>query len=121
MSAEIAIIDDSQLVLDMAKECLTEAGFRVRAFAKMSEAEEIGQVRLILVDVQMPELFGDDLAMVLRFARGHECPIYLYSSLPASELEESATQAGVDGFICKHEGLDHLVERVKSIFAEQEN
>jgi DNA-binding response OmpR family regulator len=114
----VAIIDDSALVLSMACDALQEAGYKVRPVTGASEAEELENVHLIPVDAQMPELFGDDLAMVLRLARGFKCPIYLYSSLDRDDLEKRANKAGLDGFICRNEGLEHLVERVRSILPE---
>jgi DNA-binding response OmpR family regulator len=70
---------------------------------------------LILMDVQMPELYGDDVASVLRNERKVTTPIYLFSSLAPHELAERAQAAGVDGFIHKGEGLDHLLDRVRAI------
>ena len=43
---------------------------------------------LILMDVQMPELYGDDVAMVLRNERHITTPIYLFSSLSPGELHD---------------------------------
>jgi DNA-binding response OmpR family regulator len=43
---------------------------------------------LVLLDVEVPEVFGDDVGSVLKGSRGLSTPIYLYSSLPAAELDE---------------------------------
>jgi hypothetical protein len=53
--------------------------------------------------------------MVLRGERRVATPIYLFSSLAPTELGERAKAAGVDGFIHKGDGLDHLLERVRTI------
>ena len=66
----------------------------------------------------MPELYGDDVAMVLRAARGVETPIYLLSSLSADELAERAHEADIDGYICKRDGIDALVERGTQILRD---
>jgi hypothetical protein len=42
-------------------------------------------------------------------------PIYLFSTLPDSELAERAKAAGIDGFISKNRGTDHLVTEVRKI------
>jgi hypothetical protein len=43
---------------------------------------------LVLLDIEVPEVFGDDVGSVLKGSRGLSTPIYLYPSLPAAELDE---------------------------------
>ncbi len=73
---------------------------------------------LVLLDVETPELFGDDVGSVLKGSRGLDIPIYLYSSLDAGKLEERAKEAGLDGFICKDVGLQGLIDKVQALLAE---
>jgi CheY-like chemotaxis protein len=85
-----------------------------------SGVDELGELvadgfDLILMDVQMPELYGDDVAAVLRHQRGIAAPIYLFSTLPAAELAERARDAQVDGFICKDLGMTNLVDEVRKV------
>ncbi|MEM9491813.1 MAG: response regulator, partial [Myxococcota bacterium] len=108
----------SHLMLDMAKEALERAGYTVliaQDFSQLAHIQEDYNLDLILMDVQMPELYGDDVSMVLREVRGVKTPIYLLSSLNAEELAERADEAGIDGYICKRDGIDALVQRVKKI------
>jgi two-component system, OmpR family, alkaline phosphatase synthesis response regulator PhoP len=117
----ILIVDDSPLLLDLAKEALELAGYTVLVAQDFSQLASLGEERkidLILMDVQMPELYGDDVAMVLRAVRGVETPIYLLSSLNAEELAERAHEADIDGYICKRDGIDALVERVAQILQD---
>lgn len=117
----ILIVDDSPLLLDLAKEALELAGYTVlvaQDFGQLASIGEEPKVDLILMDVQMPELFGDDVAMVLRAVRGVKTPIYLLSSLNAEELAERAHEADIDGYICKRDGIDALVERVTQILQD---
>jgi DNA-binding NarL/FixJ family response regulator len=67
------------------------------------------------MDVQMPEAFGDDVALTLRHAYGISAPIYLLSSLEEDELAERVKWAGIDGFIPKQLGVEAIVRRVRSI------
>ena len=118
----ILIVDDSPLLLDLAKEALELAGYTVLVAQDFSQLASLGEepkVDLILMDVQMPELYGDDVAMVLREVRGVKTPIYLLSSLSADELAERAHEADIDGYICKRDGIDALVERVTGILRDQ--
>jgi len=118
MAKRILLVDDSPLILAAAKHGLSQAGYEVET---RNGVEDLGAkgfegFDLILMDVQMPELYGDDVASVLRSERGVRAPIYLFSTLPVDELAERAREARVDGWISKNDGVDHLVEEVKKIF-----
>ncbi|HEU0033369.1 MAG TPA: response regulator [Kofleriaceae bacterium] len=117
MAKRILLVEDSPIIQAAAVHTLTEAGFRVTACSTFGEliAAGVDGHDLILMDVQMPELFGDDVAMVLRHERGVTIPIYLFSSLPPDDLAARANAAGVDGFISKDQGMDHMLERVRQI------
>src|SRR5687767_13473631 len=117
MSKRILIVDDSPIVLAAARHVLVEAGYEVETRSGVEELGEKGATGfdLILMDVQMPELFGDDVASVLRHERAVATPIYLFSTLPAAELQKRAREAGIDGFISKDIGMEHLVDEVRRI------
>lgn len=121
MPKSILLLDDSEIVRAAAVECLESAGYKVTAVSTIDELEEDGDPRaadLILLDVQVEQLFGDDVGMVLRKVRGITRPIWLYSSKPVGELAERVAEAGLDGFISKNEGLDALVARVREILGD---
>jgi CheY-like chemotaxis protein len=113
----ILLVDDSPIIQAAANFTLEQAGYDCEMRATFNELMEkpLDGFDLILMDVQMPELYGDDVAMVLR-DRGVKTPIYLFSTLPDADLEERVKSSGVDGFISKAKGMDHLIERVASIF-----
>jgi DNA-binding response OmpR family regulator len=115
---QILIVDDSTLVLDMMRAALVAAGYEVLIANDLAQLEE-QRLRhrpdLVLMDVQMPEAFGDDVAMVLRAARTVEAPIYLLSTLDEAELRRRAAEAEIDGFISKQLGAAAIVQRVQQI------
>ena len=117
MSKRILIVDDSPVILAASRHALLEAGYDVDTRDGVDELGAKGTegFDLILMDVQMPELHGDDVATVLRHKRGVKTPIYLFSMLPEEELRERAREARIDGYICKSAGLDHLVTEVRRI------
>ena len=119
----ILLVDDSPMALELGKLALESAGHQVLTACDLAELEHHAahaEVDLILMDVQMPELYGDDVAMVLRGVRGVSTPIYLLSSLSADELAERAHSAEVDGFITKSGGPSALVARVNEILGAPE-
>ena len=117
----ILLVDDSALIRASAAQALGTAGYDVTVRAAFDELIEHGfeGFDLILMDVQMPELYGDDVAFTLRGQRGVTTPIYLFSSVDEAELAGLARDAGIDGYIPKAIGLDELVARVNAIFAKR--
>jgi CheY-like chemotaxis protein len=113
----ILIVDDSPIVLEAARHALVSAGYQVETRSGVEDlgARGSGNFDLILIDVQMPELYGDDVASVMRNDREVKTPIYLFSTLSDDELRERVRAAGIDGFISKDEGLEHLVAEVTKI------
>jgi len=115
---QILIVDDSVLVLDMMRAALDAAGYDVliaNDLAQLEEHRRFHRPDLVLMDVQMPEAFGDDVAMVLRAAREVDAPIYLLSTLDEAELKRRAADAEIDGFISKQMGAEAIVSRVREI------
>jgi two-component system, NtrC family, sensor kinase len=110
----ILLVDDSALIRASAADALIRAGFEVTVRAAFDELLEHGieGFDLILMDVHMPELYGDDVAFTLRGQRGVTTPIYLFSSIDEGELAGLAADAGIDGYIAKSAGLDAMVARV---------
>jgi two-component system, NtrC family, sensor kinase len=115
----ILLVDDSAVIRVSAAHALEAAGFTVTVRAAFDELLEHGidGFDLILMDVHMPELYGDDVAFTLRGERGVTTPIYLFSSLEERELAKLAADAGIDGYLLKSAGLDALVARVRQILA----
>jgi two-component system, OmpR family, alkaline phosphatase synthesis response regulator PhoP len=120
---QILIVDDSTLVLDVMRAALDAAGYEVLVANDLTQLEQLRlhhRPDLVLMDVQMPEAFGDDVAMVLRAAREVEAPIYLLSTLDEAELKRRAADAEIDGFISKQIGAEAIVQRVQQIIGAGE-
>jgi DNA-binding response OmpR family regulator len=114
----IVLIDDSDFFLDVLGTELEQAGYQVSSAHDLSELDaiklDIEQADLILMDVQMPEAYGDDVAAVFRQMRGVSRPILLLSSLPEAELADRAREAEIEGCIPKQIGAKQIVSRVNA-------
>jgi len=101
----ILMIDDDPVVLEVCRERLAAAGYEV-----MIRDQAIGTSRLIsqwlpdilLLDVMMPALSGNDLAVILKKSvLTKKLHIILHSSKPDAELSGLIAQTGALGAIQK--------------------
>jgi signal transduction histidine kinase len=81
--AQVLLVEDEDLIRDLAEQILADAGYRVLAAANASEAmalaeQAAGPIDLLLTDVVMPGISGADLAH--RLARRHPEMRILYMS-----------------------------------------
>jgi DNA-binding response OmpR family regulator len=114
----ILLMDDSELFLEVTRMGLQRAGYEVVCasdLAQLEIARQHGRADLVLMDVEMPEAFGDDIAMTFRHAYDIHAPIYLLSSLDETDLADRVQWAQIEGFIPKRLGLEAIVDRVQAI------
>lgn len=119
----ILIVDDSELVLAMAKDALEDAGLEVFTATNGIEANSfifsVNKPDLIILDVMLPMLDGNKKAKLLRekeFSR--EIPILLLSSKSEDELRRLTAEAGADGYIRKPFTPAGIVASVKEFLAK---
>src|SRR5262245_26922331 len=111
----VLVIDDSQLVLQVTRVALEQAGYAVSTaltIAAFEEERHRAPPDIIILDVQMPEAFGDDLALTLRGAYNVTAPVILLSSLEDEELAQRAKYAGAQGWVSKRSGIEALLSKI---------
>ena len=116
----ILLMDDSTIFLDVTRAALEALGYQVECASDLAELARVreqaqSELSLVLMDVQMPEVFGDDVALTLRHSYGIRVPIYLLSSLEDEDLADRVKWAEIDGFISKNRGIEAVVEAVQRI------
>ncbi len=116
----ILIVDDSELVLVMARDPLEAAGYEVVTASSGIEANSFifssRKPDLIILDVMLPMLDGNKKAKLLRekdFSK--EIPILLLSSKGEEELRYMVSESGANGFIRKPFTSEGIVARVREI------
>jgi CheY-like chemotaxis protein len=96
-----------------------QSGFDVRIALSLGEVQSIIQgwsPNVIVADVNMPDIRGDDLCARLKTAAAtRDAMVMLCSSMPPSELSGIADAAGADGFVSKELGLDHFVSTIEQL------
>ena len=114
----IVVMDDSEIVLGAAKATLEHLGYLVRPAANLEQLEGAIQglrPALFVLDVQMPEMFGDDVAQVLREIRQMNVPIVLFSDIDEAALAQRGRESGVQAWIPKRAGLPALIAQIEAL------
>jgi DNA-binding response OmpR family regulator len=113
----IVIIDDSQLVLKLARLALEGVGYRVQTLLDPGEFEPdaIGMPDLLLVDINMPQFYGDDVVSYIKDTWNLTAPIFLFSNVSEKELSDAVARCGADGYISKHWGMDEMIASVQAV------
>lgn len=115
MLARVLVIDDSQVLLELTVSALRSAGYEAAGatdLASLDQQLSTGPFDLILVDVKMPEMFGDDVVEFLKQQRGLKARLLLYSDIPDDELMRRVASSGADGAISKSTGIDGVLAAV---------
>lgn len=119
--ANVLVIDDSAVVLAVVESALAGAGYLVQTVGAFAEAEVVLRTwrpHVVLTDVCLPDVEGDDLCTRLKMRAGHLVPVVLMSNLPDDELARRAAAARADGFLSKRHGPDHIVAAVDALLDE---
>ena len=109
-------MDDSAFALDLLRMALVDDGVVVTCGRDLADLARLKGVAfdLVLMDVDMPEAFGDDVTSWL-LGEGLNTPVYLLSSIPEAQLAPRAEECGARGFISKRIGIDGVVARIHAL------
>ncbi len=119
----ILCVDDDEQLLRAIERVLTSHGFDVVSTnSPMGVREAITKFRpdLVLVDVNIPLLKGDELVSLARTAAaasGLRPRFVLYSGLDDEDLAARTKYSGADGWISKELPIERLPEKVRSLLA----
>jgi CheY-like chemotaxis protein len=113
----VLVVDDSDVVLELAKKTLENAGYRVITRNKPSGSVAAilrDKPDIVLLDVNMPTLSGDTIAKILgRVSQNPETLVLLHSSLSIDNLRLKAIATGAHGYIQKTDSPTELVRRIE--------
>ncbi|RKH10684.1 response regulator, partial [Corallococcus sp. CA047B] len=116
--SRVLVIDDSPMLLELTVRALTAAGYEASGAPDLTTLDQklaTGPFALILVDVNMPEMFGDDVVEFLRQVKNVSSKLILYSDISEEELAAKAKNSGADGYILKSGGLEGVLGGVMGL------
>ncbi|HEX8702171.1 MAG TPA: response regulator, partial [Myxococcaceae bacterium] len=113
--SRVLVIDDSPMLLELTVRALSAAGYQASGAIDLASLEQKlaeGPFALILMDVNMPEMFGDDVVEYLRSVKKVSSKLVLHSDIPEHELQAKTRASGADGYILKSGGLEAMLAEV---------
>ncbi len=123
MSKRVLVVDDSEIVLEMASEALVAKGYEVLTALSARDADRFiyGDSRpdIIIIDVMMPALDGDKKTRMLKDDLATSTiPVLLLSSKSEQELVQLVKESGADGYIRKPFTFREMIGRIESVTAK---
>ena len=122
LNMNVLIIDDDPIACDHAKLVLEKIGIAAETALSGKDALEMIKVKsarrepynLIIVDWQMPEMDGVEVARQIRSILGDETAIIILTAYNWDDISDAALSAGVDSFIAKPLFSGHLLDEFKN-------
>ena len=113
----LLVVDDEPENRDMLETMLTAVGFAVETVASAAQALErmrqAGDVNLVLIDKNMPEMSGYEAIPHLRaLPGGSQLPVLMVSASGFDKEGDLARAAGADGYLTKPVRREQLLEQI---------
>lgn len=114
---KVLICDDDEGILDMLSFILEDAGFNTILEINSLNVNRIiekEQPDLLLLDLWMPVLSGDQVLKMLRNnPQTNKLPVIIISA--SMEGETIAAEAGADDFLAKPFNISQLIDKVQGL------
>ena len=117
--AKILVVDDSEVTLSFARDCLEKDGHSVFVARNGLEANRVifskNKPDLIILDVIMPLLDGEKVLQAFRQSEiGRNIPVVFFSTKSEKELAAMAKKHNVRGYILKPVNAKELKDAVRN-------
>lgn len=117
--ARIIIVDDDEIIAEIASDALSEAGHMVSAVYDGTDAMEAitgGDPDLVILDYNLPGKTGMQLLRELRMLpHANEIPVMMLTARGGRLLKIRAEETGADDYIVKPFDPTDLVARVDAL------
>jgi CheY-like chemotaxis protein len=120
MAPRVLLIDDSEMTIALLQSSLQKLGIIADCATDLAGIDvhlKQHAYQLIVVDVNMPEMYGDDVVEFLRVQKHIQARLILYSDAPEVELSARARRVGAHGTISKAHGLEASVQAIEAALA----
>jgi DNA-binding response OmpR family regulator len=115
----VLVLDDELDILNLVRIILSKKGYDVLATSRIDEFYALldEDVKLILLDVVMPEKTGIEICRELKKDPVRsKIPVIVFSASGSNEKKEAAIQAGADAFLLKPFSIIQLIDVVNRYY-----
>jgi len=102
---DILLIEDNLATIRLITSYFESKGYTCKGFVSGSTGlEELGrtQLKVILLDIILPDLSGFDICKTIKSDREHRnIPIFFLTAISGSEVEKHLKETKADGYILK--------------------
>jgi len=117
VAIKIAVIDDSVILSRWLEANLTSDEFEVRTLSDSSKAEEFireNRPDILLLDVLMPDLGGDDICKQMKGnPETKDITVVFHSNVPEEILKDLVVQCQADGYIVKSDDPADTARKIR--------
>jgi DNA-binding response OmpR family regulator len=121
--ARILIVDDDNTTREMIHTLLLRDGHDIVAVQRGHEAVEKAKdpaIKLVLLDMMMPDLSGLDVCRQIRTgATNADVPILIFSAMDRVENKLAAFKAGADDYLSKPVVVSEFRARITSLLSRE--
>lgn len=111
----VLIVDDDPSVADVLSEIVTTYGYQATLAASAKEAASLlakGGIDLILLDLSMPEITGDQFLGFIR-KHGFRVPVVVVSGQVEADREAELRSAGISGVVHKPFEVAEVIDEME--------
>ena len=124
-SGTILIVDDEEMVLNVGARILQKLGYTVLESTNGANALELykklqDQIKLVVLDVVMPNMGGGEMYDRLREINP-EVKVLLASGYSIDDQAREIMERGCDGFIQKPFSVKTLSDKINEILAKKDH
>jgi len=121
----IMVVDDEDSILTSTRELLIDYGYKVKTFPDGTHAfkafkKDPYQFDLIITDMTMPQMTGDELSVKALKIR-NDLPIILCTGYNENISENKALELGIKKYIQKPIDCQHLIHLIREVLDEEKN
>jgi CheY-like chemotaxis protein len=120
-SAKLLVVDDSEISREFLARRLERRGFETETAEcgpKALEVIEKGEINLVLLDVQMPDMSGlEVLRRIREIHPSDHLPVIMVTGSDEDEDVTEALRLGANAYILKNVDLQSIVTRIQSLLS----
>lgn len=118
----ILLVDDEVTIAKLEKEILERLGYKVTMRLNSIDLLEAFKANpelydLVISDMNMPNMAGDQLARALKMIRP-DIPVIVCTGFSERLTKKNAAAAGIDGFLMKPVLISELSKKIRNVFSK---